>query len=225
MKQSKFEQFANLKSQGVKRLEIISKLGICESTYDNYKKRYEKEKTPKNLTPFNMELYFKMVMHKWYDMDKNMMAKKLCVSKTTLIKYEKKGILKNFARWLKLNGFDGSDAAQILKIKSMKDLRKYTEDFVSIQSVIKSVNTLCEYADFNFVEYLISDEIDTKLHQAVKLLAEVEELIKKSEYYNSNMVSEINERERIKKEISDKRFQEYTHHVANDAIERRKLGT
>jgi len=210
MQKSKFEQFTILKSQGVPRLEIIKKLGVCESTYDNYNKRYKKEKVRVKTAPFSMERYFEGVMYGWYDSDKEVMAKKIGTSKPTLTKYEREYILKDFVRWLKLNMFSDSDIMLILKIKSKKDLQKYADNFVSVKSILGAVMMLNEYAGFNVEEREISGEINLKLSHIEKLLVEVEKLIRKSKYYNndivSNMISEINKKEESERQKFENKY-------------------
>ena len=186
MQQSKFKQFTILKSQGVPRLEIIKKLEISTSTYDNYNNRRKKEKECVRANPIDMKRYFKTVMYQWFDTNKELTAKEVGVSKKTLIKYEKEHILKDFVRWLRLNMFSDTDIMRILGIKSKEDLKKYADDFVSVESILGAVMMLNEYAGFNVEESEISDKINHKLNQVEELLFEVARLIRKSKYYKNN---------------------------------------
>ncbi len=150
-KNEKYQEFCNLISRGVSRPDIIKILSISPRTYDNYNKKHEDEKLQYNSVsfPFDLKLYFDIMTNcDAHLKNKDDIAKKLGVSKKTLIFYERKHIFPNFARWLKLVGYGNNDIKEILKIKSKEDILSYLENYVSFDDVLSSISTLKEYLFF-----------------------------------------------------------------------------
>ena len=146
MKTEKFEKFKVLISQGVKRSEISIKLGISLRTCDNYNKRYREELAKEKQSvkyPFDVNQYFSLMLGS--RLPKEKIAQTLGITKKTLIHYEKKYILCNFARKLKLLGYSNMGIKNTLRVKSEAEICSYLDDFVSIDDVINKISILSEY--------------------------------------------------------------------------------
>jgi len=199
MQKSKYQQFEVLKSQGVPRLEIISRLGISKRTYDNYNNRW-KSSTTKNKIP--IEKYINACLFGCYtreagftktiypnELKKDDIADIVGVTKKTLIKHEKNYILKDFARWLYLHNYAPPEIARTLKVKKHGEIFDYLHGVELPEEILKQIQVLSEFIGFNPDEFELSEDISKDLKKISNIMTSIIEKIKSSIYYKKNKIS------------------------------------